>query len=258
MTTPKAALTYVGGATALIEIGGLRLLTDPTFDPEGSAFSPGPYTLTRTTTPALTADRLGPIDAVILSHDHHYDNLDTAGRAFLAQAKQVFTTEAAAGRLGGNAIGLAPWQQVSIPLPAGGTVTLTATPCRHGPPQADRGPVIGALLQGDAASTDGIYISGDTVWYEGVAEVAKRARVRTAILFLGAATVGAVGPFPLTFTAEGAVEAARAFGDAAIVPLHFEGWAHFTESRAEVDAAFAAAGLGDRLRWPTLGTGIPI
>ena len=50
MTTPKAALTYIGGATALIEIGGLRLLTDPTFDPKGSAFSPGPYTLTRTTT----------------------------------------------------------------------------------------------------------------------------------------------------------------------------------------------------------------
>jgi len=91
-----------------------------------------------------------------------------------------------------------------------------------------------------------------------VAEVARHAQVRTAILFLGAATVRAVGPFPLTFTAEGAVEAAHAFGDAAIVPLHFEGWEHFTESRAEVDAAFAAARLAHRLRWPTLGKAIPI
>lgn len=256
--TPAATLTYVGGATALIEIGGLRLLTDPTFDPEGSAFSPGPYTLTRTTTPALTPDRLGKVDAVLLSHDHHYDNLDTAGRSLLARSRTVYTTEAAAGRLGGNAVGLAPWQEVTLPLPAGGTITLTATPCRHGPPQADRGPVIGFLLRAAPNSTDGIYISGDTVWYEGVAEVARRATVRTAILFLGAATVGAVGPFPLTFTAEGAVEAARAFTGARIVPLHFEGWAHFTESRAEVEATFRTAGLGGRLHWPLLGAGIPI
>jgi hypothetical protein len=170
----------------------------------------------------------------------------------------VYTTVAAAERLGGNAIGLAPWQEVTLALPAGGTISLTATPCRHGPPQADRGPVIGGLLRSGPDALDGIYISGDTVWYDGIAEVARRARVRTAILFLGAATVGAVGPFPLTFDAAGAVEAARAFTSARIVPLHFEGWAHFTESRAEVDAAFLTAGLAERLQWPVLGQGIPI
>jgi hypothetical protein len=37
--------------------------------------------------------------------------------------------------------------------------------------------------------------------------------------------------------------------DAAIVPVHCEGWAHFSETRAEIEAAFAAAGLADRLRW---------
>jgi len=62
----------------------------------------------------------------------------------------------------------------------------------------------------------------------------------------------------LTFTAEGAVEAAHAFGRAAIVPLHFEGWAHCSESRAQVEQAFAAAGLADRLRWPLPGSPIEI
>lgn len=244
-------LTYIGGATALITFGGLRFLTDPTFDPAGSSFSPGPYTLTRTTPPIVTDDLLASVDAVLLSHDHHYDNLDAAGRAFLPRARTVLTTEAGAGRLGGNAVGLAPWQSLTL-----GGVTVTATPCRHGPAHADRGPVIGFLLT-DAAGEE-LYISGDTVWYEGVAEVARRAHPRTVVLFCGAATVDAVGPFPLTFTAQDAVHAARAFGDAAIVPLHFEGWVHFRESRAEVERAFDAAGLAGRLRWPLPGRAIPV
>jgi L-ascorbate metabolism protein UlaG (beta-lactamase superfamily) len=58
-----------------------------------------------------------------------------------------------------------------------------------------------------------------------------------------------LSPEHLTFTAAEAVEAARAFPDAVIIPLHYEGWAHFSESRRQVEEAFAAAGLGHRLRW---------
>jgi L-ascorbate metabolism protein UlaG (beta-lactamase superfamily) len=137
------------------------------------------------------------------------------------------------------------------------TLRVTATPARHGPAHLERGPVIGFVLEGDG-DAGAVYLSGDTVWYEGVAEVAARFRVRTAVLFLGAARVAAVGDWPLTFTADGAVEAARAFAAASIVPLHFEGWEHFSESRAEVDATFSRAGLADRLRWPVAGHAIEI
>jgi L-ascorbate metabolism protein UlaG (beta-lactamase superfamily) len=34
---------------------------------------------------------IGPIDAVLLSHDHHTDNLDEAGRALLPSANEVLT-----------------------------------------------------------------------------------------------------------------------------------------------------------------------
>jgi L-ascorbate metabolism protein UlaG (beta-lactamase superfamily) len=78
------------------------------------------------------------------------------------------------------------------------------------------------------------------------------------MLNLGAARVPEVGPFHLTMTAVEAVEAARAFACAAIVPLHFEGWAHFSEGREEISQAFAAAGLNDRLRWPEPGAAIEI
>jgi L-ascorbate metabolism protein UlaG (beta-lactamase superfamily) len=240
-------LTYIGGPTALIEFGGVRFLTDPTFDPAGASFSPGPYTLTKTSAPAVDFASVGVIDAVLLSHDHHFDNLDAGGRAMLASAGQVLTTKVGAERLGGNAVGLEPWETIEIAGADGAAVRITATPARHGPEGGDRGPVIGFILE--MPDRAGVYVSGDTVWYEGVAEVARQFEVRVAVLFMGAARVSAVGPAHLTFTADEGVEAARAFANAVIVPLHFEGWKHFSEGRAEIEGAFESAGLAHRLRW---------
>src|SRR4051794_24535882 len=95
-------LTYVGGPTALLEIAGLRFLTDPTFDPAGGEYPSGPATLRKLAGPALATAALGQVDYVLLSHDHHFDNLDRAGRNLLPSAKAVLTTEEGAGRLGGN------------------------------------------------------------------------------------------------------------------------------------------------------------
>src|SRR5215468_3897466 len=102
------SLTLVGGPTALIEAAGVRLVTDPTFDPPGD-YRMSYGTLTKTLAPALTADAIGAVDAVVLSHDQHWDNLDHSGRAFLSKAARVFTTPAGAARLGGGAEGLEPW-----------------------------------------------------------------------------------------------------------------------------------------------------
>jgi L-ascorbate metabolism protein UlaG (beta-lactamase superfamily) len=92
-------VTYIGGPTALIEMGGLRLLTDPTFDPAGSEYKTAVYILRKTAGPALSPESLGRIDAVLLSHDHHFDNLDNAGRAMLKNAGIVLTTAAGAESL---------------------------------------------------------------------------------------------------------------------------------------------------------------
>jgi len=131
-------MTYIGGPTVLIDVAGMRLLTDPTFDDAGSTYVRG-STLSKLTGPALPASALGRIDAVLLSHHQHADNLDTAGEAVLKKATRVVTTvEGAAAlgaALGSNAFGLAPWQSAEMEGPHNRTLRITATPARHGPPE---------------------------------------------------------------------------------------------------------------------------
>lgn len=241
-------LTYIGTATLLIEFAGLRFLTDPAFDPPGS-YASGPVTLTKISGPAVKASALGPLAAILLSHDHHSDNLDHAGRALLPSATRVITTAAGAQRLGGNAIGLEPWQTLQLPAPGGETVTVTATPAQHGPPVGQRGPVIGFVLTHSSDPENAIYISGDTVLFEGVEKVIERfPGIRVAVLFMGAAHVPVL-PTNITLTADEAVFIAKSLPRATIVPVHYEGWKHFTESRAQIAQTFADAGLEHRLLW---------
>jgi L-ascorbate metabolism protein UlaG (beta-lactamase superfamily) len=246
-------LTYIGGPTALLEFGGVRLLTDPTFDPAGGEYTTGPVTLRKLAGPALERDAVGGYDYVLLSHDHHADNLDRAGRAALAGAKKVLTTDEGAQRLGGNSVGLKDWQSVDLLAPGGRVLRVVATPGRPGPEGLSRGAVVGFALFFQDAPEKVVYISGDTVWYSGVAEIAQKFSVRIALLHLGAARVPQVGPFHLTMTAEEGVLAAHSFADAKIVPVHFEDWAHFSEGRPQITQAFAEAKLEPRLHWPQRG-----
>lgn len=237
--------TLVGGPTVLIEYAGLRLITDPTFDAPGDYKLPH-VTLHKTHGPALDVAKVGQVDAVLLSHDQHSDNLDTSGRAFLGKAQRVLTTKIGAQRLGGNAQGLAPWATVELNAPHGGRVHVTATPARHGPAGIEpfAGDVVGFVLEAAGAPT--VYVTGDTVWYDGVADVARRFKAGIVVLFAGSAQTR--GPFNLTMNVNDAIETAHAFPQAAIVPVHCDSWAHFTQDRDDLVKSFKALGIDRRLR----------
>lgn len=111
-------LTHVGGPTLLIEVGPWRLLTDPTLDPPGRRYRLGWGTgSTKLAGPAIDAAAVQPIDAILLTHDHHDDNLDDAGRELLPSAEVVVTTSSGARRLGAGARGLDPWQSTLLEAP---------------------------------------------------------------------------------------------------------------------------------------------
>jgi L-ascorbate metabolism protein UlaG (beta-lactamase superfamily) len=239
-------ITHVGGPTALIEAAGWRLLTDPTFDPPGGHYRFGWGTSSdKLVGPAVSAESIGPIDAVLLSHDQHDDNLDAAGRALLPRAGVVITTPAGAGRIGGGALGLEPWEQTRLEADGRAPIDVTATPCRHGPPLS--GPIVGDVtgfaLEWEGQRHGQVWISGDTVLYDGVRQVADRLRVGTAIVHLGGVRFPVSGPLRYTMTAAEAVELLGAIGPQAVVPIHYEGWKHFREGRDQAEREFARTGL---------------
>jgi L-ascorbate metabolism protein UlaG (beta-lactamase superfamily) len=259
----RIRVTHVGGPTTLIEVGPWRLLTDPTFDPPGRRYRFGWGTASRKVGgPAIPAEAIGAIDAILLSHDHHADNLDEAGRALLPRAGVVLCTMAGAARLGGNARGLAPWSGTRLERPGAPTIEVTGTPCRHGPPgtRALVGEVTGFALRWEGQVDGVLWISGDTVLYEGVREVAERLDVATAILHLGAVRFPLTGPLRYTMTGADAVALCGELGPRAVIPIHYEGWSHFREGRAAIEHAFAAAPAEVRasLRWIPLGGSIEV
>jgi L-ascorbate metabolism protein UlaG (beta-lactamase superfamily) len=253
MASLQANLTLIGGPTVLIEFSGLRLLTDPTFDEPGTYEAAG-IVLEKKKGPACSIDALGVIDAVLLSHDQHFDNFDRTGQTIVAQAKNTFTTRAGANRLGASVTGLSPWQTTRLEGSNGQQLYVTGTPARHGPPGIEpiSGEVTGFAL-GVREPGDAIYITGDTVWYDGVAEVARWFRPRLVIVFAGSAKPR--GPFHVTMDNNDTIETAHAFPQARIVAVHNEGWTHFTESQADVAKAFGTLGLAARLE--TLERGRP-
>ena len=135
-------------------------------------------------------------------------------------------------------IGLGPWEKVII-----GHVTITAAPALHGPVGSEEfvGTVTGFLLQSEEEPN--VYVSGDNASLDCVREIAAEfPAIDYAVLFAGAARVPAIDA-PLTLTSADAVEAARILDAAQVVGLHTEDWEHFSESRAQLEAAFAGTGL---------------
>jgi L-ascorbate metabolism protein UlaG (beta-lactamase superfamily) len=256
MTTPLT-VQLVGGPTAVLNVGGLRFLTDPTFDPPGD-HPIGSRTLVKTTAPAVDADSIGSIDAVLLSHDQHPDNLDDEGRKFLDRVPLVLSTGSAAERLGKNTQELPVWRSHTLTRPDGESVTITGVPALHGPSGTEHivGEVRGFVISGDGLPT--VYVSGDNASLGNVREIADHCGpVDVAVLFAGRARTPLLDAY-LTLSAAQAAEAAEILDAPVVIPLHVEGWQHFTEESSAITAAFEARGLADRLLLPKPGLPTPV
>ena len=276
MSSTKASFDYplsitnIGTATALIHLGEpsspsrINLITDPVFNPGGTQIEYRGLVIKKSDSPALTLDHLPPIDAVLLSHEDHPDNLDELGRRLL-DGRRVFTTRDGAFQLAPRpgVRGLKNWETVCLDLGGEGEarkLEVTATPCKHLP----GGEVVGFIISSpDGAfgtQPDGrpnaIYFSGDTIHLEELGKMKEKYHIAVAMLNIGKATVslpggGADGGGPLQITMGGdqAAQLAKDIGADVIVPLHFESWSHFTESGAELANDFAKAGVENKVLW---------
>ncbi|MEU6480347.1 MBL fold metallo-hydrolase [Streptomyces sp. NPDC047017] len=240
---------HVGGPTTILKLGGARLLIDPTFD-EPKKYKSG---LEKTHGPAFGVDKLGRIDAVLLSHDQHDDNLDDSGRKLLKDIPVVYSTPGARKRLGAHITGMTNWQQQELKTPTG-SITVTAVPALHGPDGVSRGAdgeVTGFVLSGKGVPT--VYVSGDNASVKVAKEVGDRVKkeigpIDTAVLFAGAARTPAIlKNAPLTLTSKNAALVVKELNPRKVVAVHTDSWNIYSEDLGSLVKAFQEQGVDGKL-----------
>jgi L-ascorbate metabolism protein UlaG (beta-lactamase superfamily) len=241
-TAPDSGLrvTWMGHSSMLVEIDGVRVLTDPVWDERASPRQwVGPK---RFFAPPLTLEELPRLDAVIISHDH-YDHLGqrTVGRLAELQPGIQWVTSLGVGpileRFGvarGRIAELNWTEKIMVEGAAGARCEITSLPSRHfsGRSLTNRfgtlwasfalrgmGAAAGAGAAADARG-HAVYYGADSGWWDGYAEIG-----------------AAYGPFDLTMLEIGAFNemwreihlgpdgAARAFQDMGgaglLMPIHW-------------------------------------
>ncbi|SDF39379.1 L-ascorbate metabolism protein UlaG, beta-lactamase superfamily [Halorubrum xinjiangense] len=222
-----AAVTLVRNATVLVTVGETTFLVDPLFASQGALppIDNTPNDRRNPLVPMPEVDRSH--DAVVVTH-RHPDHFDDAAAAELDADVPLFCQPAEADAFAED--GFTDVRPVEGEASFDG-VTLHRTPGRHGHGElAERmGPVSGFVFEGEET----LYLAGDTVWYEPVAETLARFDPDAVILNGGAArfTQGE----PITMGVDD-VAAVREATDAAVAVVHMEAINHCLLSRDELRA----------------------
>jgi L-ascorbate metabolism protein UlaG (beta-lactamase superfamily) len=245
--------TWLGHATALVEIDGVRVLTDPVWSERVSPSSfVGPR---RFFEPPLALADLPRIDAVVISHDH-YDHLDMETVKTLARTGTRFCVPLGVG---------AHLEKWGIPAPqiaerdwgepteiAG--ITITPAAARHfsGRRLSDRDATLWCswVLAGPRHR---VFYSGDSGYFDGFRDIGGAYGPFDVTLM----SLGAYGPtWPLIhMTPEEVVQAHRDLRGELLVPVHwatfnlaFHGW-----NEPAIRMAAAAHAMGVRFAVPRPG-----
>ena len=250
--------TWLGHSTVLIEIDGLRVLTDPVWGPRASPstvagpkrFQPVPVALRE----------LPPLDLVLVSHDH-YDHLDYPTIRELAKQQVPFVTSLGVGAHL-EAWGVAPeriteldwWQSHMLP---GADLTVTAAPSQHfsGRGLRDRNATLWSSLAIQSAKHS-VFFSGDT----GLTTEYATIRDRLGRFDLVMLEVGAFHPSwgDIHLGPVNALKALDLLGGGAFLPVH---WGTFSLAlHAWDEPAETLLSLGTkanaRLMMPRLGEAV--
>ena len=248
---PGVRAIWFGHATALVEIDGVRILTDPVLS---DRVSPVPIGPTRFHPPPIPLASLTGIDAVVISHDH-YDHLDMPTVRHLAAQGTHFYV--------GLGIGahLEHWQVPDAQIHEMdwwdaaelGGVRITCAPARHysGRRAMDNSTLWSSwVMRGRERA---VYFSGDTGYGPHFAEI----RQRLGPVDLTLMKVGAYGEtwLDIHMDPESAVRAHQDLGAEVLLPIH---WATFDLSyhaweEPIVRTLRAAAGAGVQVVTPRVG-----
>jgi L-ascorbate metabolism protein UlaG (beta-lactamase superfamily) len=251
----NGSLTFIGAATVLLQYDGFTILTDPSFLPRGKE-APLGYGLRsrRLTNPAVQVKDLPPIDLVVLSH-YHGDHFDPAAQKKLDPLLPIVTTPHAAGILERSgfwgAYGLETWETLCF-AKGDSRLRVTALPANHRPGPLSRlfPPVMGSLLEFESPAGTRcltVYISGDTLVYDGLREIPQRVpEIDVALLHLGGTRI--LGLL-LTMDGRQGVEVMRLLRPKLTVPIHFHDYAVYRSPLTDFQYEVEAAGLASTVHY---------
>lgn len=229
--------TWLGHSTVLLEIEGVRVLTDPVWGPRASPLRlVGPKRFQPVPVPLRA---LPPLDLVVISHDH-YDHLDYPTIRQLRRGEAPFVTSLGVGAHL-EAWGVRPekiieldwWESYSLP---GSELTVTAAPSQHfsGRTPKSRNSTLWSSLV-IRSKRQAVFFSGDT----GLTQEYRTIRERLGPFDLAMLEVGAFHPAwgDMHLGPEHALEALALLGGAPFLPIHWGTFAlamHAWDEPAEV------------------------
>jgi L-ascorbate metabolism protein UlaG (beta-lactamase superfamily) len=254
---PESGLrvTWLGHSTLLLEIGGLRILTDPVWGPRASPFGfLGPRRFQPVPVPLA---RMPRFDVVVISHDH-YDHLDYPTIRALAAIDVPFVTSLGVGAHL-EAWGIAPERITELdwwethPVPRSG-VSVTAAPSQHfsGRTLKSRNTTLWSSLV-IRSDRHAVFFSGDT----GLTTQYAQIRERLGPFDLVMLEVGAFHPAwgDIHLGPENALKAFSLLGGGVLLPVHWGTFSlamHAWDQPAETLHALGT-GSGVQLLMPRLG-----
>jgi L-ascorbate metabolism protein UlaG (beta-lactamase superfamily) len=250
-------LTLIRHATLLVEVAGRRLMVDPMLDAAGARGpvrgTPNERPNPLVDMPMSAADAVAGVEAVLLSHTH-VDHLDAAGVTTVPPGVPWFCQPE-------DVDDIAPAGLDDLrPVPPGGAVEwegirIARTGGRHGREDAmvqGLGPVSGFVLSAPGEPT--LYVAGDTVWCDAVAQAIAAHSPECIVVNAGGARFVQGGT--ITMEAADVIATAAAAPSARVVAVHMEAINHCLETRAELAERVGAAGLSDRVVIPGDGDAI--
>lgn len=238
------SITHIDTACILIDINGYKILTDPTLDRAGALYYHGSGGFSRKTgDPAIDPGQLDDVSVILLSHHQHKDNFDHKGKAFALSVTLILSTKSAAKKID-VITGLGNWESYAIETDRVPGLRITATPAQHHPwwlPGFFAGEVIGFIIEFDEQKNGVIYITGDTVYFKGIDEVARRLKIDIGIFHLGSVEfpyLTAWGRY--TMNSADLVKSVAVLDPAKVIPIHYKGWTHFKEKETLLKSRIAA------------------
>jgi L-ascorbate metabolism protein UlaG (beta-lactamase superfamily) len=234
-------LHLVRHATLLLEYAGMRILVDPMLSDAGAMSaiqnSPQPRPNPLVALPFPVEQVLDGVQLVLVTHTHrdHWDDaaiqLVPKDLPLLCQPEDMQKMEAVYFLNASAVHDMKHWSHICV----------TRTPAQHGTGEIARAmaPSSGYVLSTSGEPT--VYIAGDTIWYDQVAETIRQHNPQVIVVNAGAAQF--LHGDPITMTAGDVVRTCRAAPQAKVVAVHMEAINHCLLTRKDLAQQAHAAGV---------------